>query len=199
MRIEISVPTSIDVERKRATKALTPLKFKRRATPRSRTGCITCRVRHVKCGEEKPQCRRCKATGWKCDGYSDAFVIGKNYGPTVDNGCYELSKISSETPLVVSWTSLPGNRREQQSFDYFRTKSVIHLSGFSGLEFWGRLVLQVMHEEPTLVCVILIPFSIWITKRNEWKWMKLLNYYYHDSCLLNAIQIYLFRMQRMLC
>ncbi|KAL6233545.1 hypothetical protein BDW75DRAFT_186443 [Aspergillus navahoensis] len=36
---------------------------------RSRNGCITCRIRRVKCDEERPHCRRCRSTGRKCDGY----------------------------------------------------------------------------------------------------------------------------------
>ncbi|KAL4876403.1 hypothetical protein BJY04DRAFT_142027 [Aspergillus karnatakaensis] len=36
---------------------------------RSRKGCITCRIRRVKCDEERPHCRRCQSTGRRCDGY----------------------------------------------------------------------------------------------------------------------------------
>ncbi|KAL4926218.1 Zn(II)2Cys6 transcription factor domain-containing protein [Aspergillus undulatus] len=36
---------------------------------RSRNGCMTCRIRRVKCDEERPHCRRCQSTGRKCDGY----------------------------------------------------------------------------------------------------------------------------------
>ena len=31
---------------------------------RVRTGCLTCRLRRVKCGEEKPICQRCGMAGW---------------------------------------------------------------------------------------------------------------------------------------
>ncbi|KXL49376.1 MAG: hypothetical protein FE78DRAFT_67750 [Acidomyces sp. 'richmondensis'] len=37
---------------------------------RVKTGCITCRIRRVKCDEKKPACFRCVATGRHCDGYS---------------------------------------------------------------------------------------------------------------------------------
>ncbi|KAK3389220.1 hypothetical protein B0H63DRAFT_95838 [Podospora didyma] len=41
----------------------------RASVPKVRSGCITCKRRHVKCDEEKPSCRRC--TKWQgfCDGY----------------------------------------------------------------------------------------------------------------------------------
>ncbi|KAL2799381.1 hypothetical protein BJX66DRAFT_259619 [Aspergillus keveii] len=41
----------------------------RSRSSRSRNGCITCRIRRVKCDEERPHCQRCQSTGRKCDGY----------------------------------------------------------------------------------------------------------------------------------
>ncbi|VUC31751.1 unnamed protein product [Clonostachys rosea] len=34
-----------------------------------RTGCITCKRRHVKCDEQKPACQRCIKWGGQCEGY----------------------------------------------------------------------------------------------------------------------------------
>ncbi|RHZ64922.1 uncharacterized protein CDV56_106904 [Aspergillus thermomutatus] len=42
----------------------------RTVVSRSRAGCLTCKIRRVKCDEEKPSCRRCRSTGRKCDGYA---------------------------------------------------------------------------------------------------------------------------------
>ena len=36
---------------------------------RSRSGCLTCRRRHVKCDEGKPQCKRCQKANVRCEGY----------------------------------------------------------------------------------------------------------------------------------
>ncbi|KAG5418834.1 hypothetical protein I9W82_003552 [Candida metapsilosis] len=36
---------------------------------RVRTGCWTCKKRHRKCDEAKPECNNCKNTGRKCEGY----------------------------------------------------------------------------------------------------------------------------------
>ncbi|PYI15760.1 hypothetical protein BO99DRAFT_237573 [Aspergillus violaceofuscus CBS 115571] len=38
---------------------------------RSRNGCITCKIRRVKCDEQRPECNRCLSTGRTCDGYQD--------------------------------------------------------------------------------------------------------------------------------
>ncbi|KAJ3490882.1 hypothetical protein NLG97_g5699 [Lecanicillium saksenae] len=37
---------------------------------RARTGCLTCRVRHVKCDETRPECRRCLRGKKVCQGYT---------------------------------------------------------------------------------------------------------------------------------
>ncbi|OAA69829.1 C6 zinc finger domain protein [Cordyceps fumosorosea ARSEF 2679] len=43
---------------------------RKRWAPKVKTGCITCRVRRVKCDETKPHCKRCTAYGYVCDGYA---------------------------------------------------------------------------------------------------------------------------------
>ncbi|KAJ5150527.1 uncharacterized protein N7500_010716 [Penicillium coprophilum] len=43
---------------------------RRKWAPKLKSGCMTCKIRRVKCDEEKPQCRRCVSTGRKCDGYA---------------------------------------------------------------------------------------------------------------------------------
>ncbi|CZR69450.1 uncharacterized protein PAC_19350 [Phialocephala subalpina] len=45
-------------------------KRRRMSKPKSKNGCITCKVRRVKCDEGKPVCLRCCNFGMKCDGYS---------------------------------------------------------------------------------------------------------------------------------
>ncbi|CAG8973559.1 hypothetical protein HYALB_00008259 [Hymenoscyphus albidus] len=44
-------------------------KRKKKGTPRSNTGCSTCRTRRLKCGEERPRCNRCARAGLQCGGY----------------------------------------------------------------------------------------------------------------------------------
>ncbi|KAE8332178.1 hypothetical protein BDV39DRAFT_189282 [Aspergillus sergii] len=45
----------------------------RRAHRKSRTGCMNCKRRRVKCDETKPQCRRCRMHGALCD-----FALPRN-------------------------------------------------------------------------------------------------------------------------
>ncbi|KAE8448837.1 hypothetical protein EG329_008839 [Mollisiaceae sp. DMI_Dod_QoI] len=48
---------------------------KRASTPRSKTGCVTCKIRRLKCGEERPSCYRCVKSGWHCDGYDHVNTL----------------------------------------------------------------------------------------------------------------------------
>ncbi|KAF2791312.1 hypothetical protein K505DRAFT_280990 [Melanomma pulvis-pyrius CBS 109.77] len=59
----------------RPTMAGSPVARKRNIQCRSkvRTGCTTCRIRKVKCDENKPFCRKCIDTGRTCDGYESPF------------------------------------------------------------------------------------------------------------------------------
>ncbi|KAF2226112.1 fungal-specific transcription factor domain-containing protein [Elsinoe ampelina] len=40
---------------------------------RSFTGCVTCRNRHIKCDEKRPECRNCGKSGLECEGYGSAL------------------------------------------------------------------------------------------------------------------------------
>ncbi|KAJ6785132.1 hypothetical protein PWT90_07574 [Aphanocladium album] len=51
------------------TTAEQPRSRRKKWAPKVKTGCVTCRVRRVKCDETKPHCKRCTAYGYVCDGY----------------------------------------------------------------------------------------------------------------------------------
>ncbi|KAJ6779757.1 hypothetical protein PWT90_06289 [Aphanocladium album] len=42
----------------------------RKWAPRTRTGCITCRLRRIKCDEARPVCKRCTTSRLDCQGYA---------------------------------------------------------------------------------------------------------------------------------
>ncbi|KAK2042050.1 C6 zinc finger protein [Colletotrichum somersetense] len=44
-------------------------KVSRRHGPKTRTGCITCKKRHVRCDEGKPTCQNCARSKRECEGY----------------------------------------------------------------------------------------------------------------------------------
>jgi hypothetical protein len=46
-----------------------------RARKRTKTGCLTCRKRRIKCGEERPTCVNCIKSKRHCDGYNQRIVF----------------------------------------------------------------------------------------------------------------------------
>lgn len=48
---------------------------------RTKTGCLTCRKRRIKCGEERPICRNCVKSKRHCEGYNQRVVFKQ---PTID-------------------------------------------------------------------------------------------------------------------
>ncbi|KAM5341460.1 hypothetical protein ACJ41O_014491 [Fusarium nematophilum] len=45
-------------------------KLSRTSTPKVRTGCVTCKRRHVKCDEARPSCSNCLKSRGHCEGYA---------------------------------------------------------------------------------------------------------------------------------
>ncbi|PSN68570.1 C6 zinc finger protein [Corynespora cassiicola Philippines] len=78
---------------------------------KSRAGCTTCKARRVKCGEEKPTCRRCLKRGLDCD-YSATVQIPtpnpsiQTHAPTQDAGRSPRAmsmdaSVRNETPSAI--------------------------------------------------------------------------------------------------
>lgn len=112
-----------------------------------RTGCLTCKIRRVKCDEEKPACLKCRTTGRTCDGYLPA-QIGRATPQVTDPE--DSSSGPSVLPAQAPSSSLPGTREEQRCFDYFRQRSVLEFSGYFDSNFWDQLILQVSHDDPAV-------------------------------------------------
>ncbi|KAL2824315.1 hypothetical protein BDW59DRAFT_87890 [Aspergillus cavernicola] len=92
---------------------------------KSRTGCKTCKIRRVKCGEEKPHCLRCTSTGRRCD-YESPYSV-----PRV------LSTLSLET-------------KERRAFEYYYFHAAPSLSDALDLDFWRGTVLQICRSQPAV-------------------------------------------------
>ncbi|KAK2774785.1 hypothetical protein FQN53_003508 [Emmonsiellopsis sp. PD_33] len=48
---------------------------------RTKTGCLTCRKRRIKCGEEKPRCNNCNKSKRECEGYAQRVIFRNPVGP----------------------------------------------------------------------------------------------------------------------
>ncbi|KAI5455997.1 fungal-specific transcription factor domain-containing protein [Mariannaea sp. PMI_226] len=60
------------------------------ANPRSRSGCVTCKAKHTKCDETRPECLRCTRKGIKCGGYWREFKWSFKHQPGTGESTLEL-------------------------------------------------------------------------------------------------------------
>ena len=73
---------------------------------RTKTGCLTCRKRRIKCGEERPTCANCIKSKRQCEGYNQRVVFKPPIGDW-PNHPGVVSTIQYHTSM------LPGSRNPQ--------------------------------------------------------------------------------------
>lgn len=96
---------------------------------KSSTGCITCKIRRIKCDELRPVCRRCESTGRKCDGYVQDRRA--------------QSVILRQSPATYS----NANSDEVRSFEFFIECVVPEFSQIVSQVFWRNTVLQLSRAD----------------------------------------------------
>ncbi|KAJ5711820.1 hypothetical protein N7488_005976, partial [Penicillium malachiteum] len=105
---------------------------------KSRSGCTTCKIRKVKCGEEKPNCLRCSSTGRKCEYQNDQTSPSRSITP-------------SSLTLTNSPSSSPDSgRRERYAFEYYFQHAAQHLAGGMKVDFWTKVIPQICRSEPAV-------------------------------------------------
>ncbi|KAJ5167243.1 uncharacterized protein N7482_006024 [Penicillium canariense] len=105
---------------------------------KSRSGCKICKIRKVKCGEEKPACVRCSSTGRRCE-YEENGTPPK--APSTPS-----SLIPSHTPSL----SPNSGRRERRAFEYYFQHAAKYLAGGMNIDFWTDVVPQICRTEPAV-------------------------------------------------
>ncbi|KAH8651132.1 hypothetical protein BX600DRAFT_473129 [Xylariales sp. PMI_506] len=124
----------------------------RASKPKVRTGCITCKIRRVKCDEARPICQRCAKARLVCDGYGNATssqlgaVADAKAGVRDGNTPASLSGIVRRSALPYSHigcapTSKLFRTNEVPYFDFFRHELTDDFSGYHCTDFWTRVVL----------------------------------------------------------
>ncbi|KAL3457038.1 hypothetical protein BJX64DRAFT_29160 [Aspergillus heterothallicus] len=103
----------------------------RASKPKVRTGCITCKIRRVKCDETKPACSRCINTGRKCDGYASPSE-------------------AMQVPRGLQLVAPSASAAESRALDFFFHSTSPKMAGFLDADFWKRSVLQLSLSEPAI-------------------------------------------------
>jgi Fungal Zn(2)-Cys(6) binuclear cluster domain len=68
---------------------------------RTKTGCLTCRKRRIKCGEERPICNNCVKSKRHCEGYNQRIVFKSPTGWTMMGG-------APSYPIPYHTSAVPG-------------------------------------------------------------------------------------------
>ncbi|KAJ9654093.1 hypothetical protein H2198_006832 [Neophaeococcomyces mojaviensis] len=99
---------------------------------RARTGCVTCKYRHVRCGEQRPSCSQCVRSRRRCEGYP----------PT-----------ASPTTALDSLT----NDAERRAFLFFKTRTVYKIFGHHDAAEWLSILLHFGYtEEPIKHAIVAV-------------------------------------------
>lgn len=101
-----------------------------RSSKKSRSGCLTCKARRIKCDETHPRCQRCSTTARKCE-YAQVKSSSSQSSMSGD-----VSSIAQ--PVPSSLVLKDGDRR---TFDYFLSWTAPRLGGSLDTRFWCGQVL----------------------------------------------------------
>ncbi len=74
---------------------------------RTKTGCLTCRRRRIKCGEERPVCRNCVKSKRSCEGYNQRVVFKPpsfDFRPGPHGGAHITFQAGAPGP-AAPWTN----------------------------------------------------------------------------------------------
>ncbi|KAF2713801.1 hypothetical protein K504DRAFT_424718 [Pleomassaria siparia CBS 279.74] len=139
------------------TKKIRTISHTRR--PRVRTGCRTCKIRKIKCDEERPACRKCVSTGRGCDGYGIWSVpeSGRSLGPISTTVGPLTSRLETQLVNTSPLSNLKGPRdiKEQAYLEWFKYSTIVKLPGAFRSGFWDKCLLQTSSSEPAIMHAIL--------------------------------------------
>ncbi|PYH98444.1 C6 zinc finger domain protein [Aspergillus ellipticus CBS 707.79] len=131
----------------------TPVSTRKRAGgKRSKTGCRTCRARHIKCDEAPRTCNNCKLTGRPCDGYD----------------FHRLPRAGRKTQAIATTppVALPSgaywvmNTDQQRAFAFFQHRTTSAFLGWFDSSLWQRLVLQMSQADPAVYHAVIAVSAI---------------------------------------
>ncbi|OBR04880.1 C6 zinc finger protein [Colletotrichum higginsianum IMI 349063] len=142
---------------------------KRASKPKVRSGCLTCKIRRVKCDERKPTCARCEKADVECDGYIKEAVDPKRTAEQ-EHLILAAQKASSRhllprpdgaasrgrpapAPAALLSSNPPFIRVDQSDvpyYDLFRYQLIKDLGGSCQADFWSRIVLNESTRDPCI-------------------------------------------------
>ncbi|KAG8672424.1 hypothetical protein FPOAC2_05811 [Fusarium poae] len=147
-------------------------KISRTSTSKVRTGCITCKKRHVKCDEAKPHCGNCTRNRRKCEGYA-TVAKKKNASPPQirwdSKHITHTAPLKAQLHLVHDWLHF----RDADSVIYFEqfvgvVQSPWIAAGFNN-DLWAVTLPQVARTNDVVrhAAIAIGALSKWFTKNHH--------------------------------
>ncbi|KAL4732092.1 hypothetical protein ACLX1H_001100 [Fusarium chlamydosporum] len=131
-------------------------KWKRARGPKVRSGCTTCKIRHLKCDETKPECLRCVKDKRTCDGYEAPLHYKPRAKKKQQDTIVRRAPASSKllVPAGLSPESF-GSSIELDLCHHFRTCTVSELaSSLNAMSFWHAYALPLSQDfKPVKVAI----------------------------------------------
>ncbi|KAG4437206.1 hypothetical protein IFR05_007295, partial [Cadophora sp. M221] len=125
----------------------------RKIGTKSRSGCRTCKIRHVKCDEAHPSCTRCSMTGRVCLGYQNQTQFIAN---TTSSATAPSYSSNSNTKIPQMNVRPPRSEPTNRTLDYFLTHASLALTGFNHRSgFWTGLVPMLCETEDAVLRAVL--------------------------------------------
>ncbi|UPK90119.1 hypothetical protein LCI18_001054 [Fusarium solani-melongenae] len=120
--------------------------------PRKRTRCITCKIRRVRCDEQKPSCNRCLSTGRKCDGYANKSTELLSPPPSVNSPSSEirLPRRNATTPMTLGLLLPRRNDQELRSYRFFLDVTASEFAGIFDADFWLTNIPRTCHSDSAI-------------------------------------------------
>lgn len=135
----------------------------RSSKTKSKNGCTTCKVRRVKCGEEKPACLRCVSTGRVCDGYGiwggGGNTYEERYRPQASESSVILAKQATPSPVclkvfpVCSASDLDTDEKYHFEWFWLRTSRKVHGAFYTDVA--NALLFQACNSDTAITHAIL--------------------------------------------
>ncbi|ETN44354.1 uncharacterized protein HMPREF1541_10534 [Cyphellophora europaea CBS 101466] len=138
-------------------------------TPKTRTGCLTCKQRRVKCDETKPKCKRCINGNFRCEGYADAktwlFESDSLPSKSPSTSSSSDSDSASENQALTVIPSILANEvgmSERRSLKYFTERAQPELATFtySAAHFWNNIIPKLYQTNSTVRSAVIAASSL---------------------------------------
>lgn len=116
---------------------------------RLRTGCLICKLRHIKCDEERPSCKNCLDGNRKCVGYPPLPPESTDF--SAEGSTSQALQHRSEILLSKALTTRPQwTQKEVRSFSFGVHKTLPNITTYFNSELWNAQIPRLAHQIPAI-------------------------------------------------